>query len=337
MYSPNYDHGKHGHSLPWADVKAMGLRNPRSHAPALYQQPYQDQSSPPMIQRFSSGSLSSPELSPELENSPDGLKRQLLLPSRTHGHEKVDSLSYGPGRPYQPISLPVEMTKAQASKALGRRGGWEPIVVLVDSILILGASLFSFYAQNHHIALSQGKLTHKVLNSSNISALVSGVGVVLAAIYVWGLGLLGRMWLFRKVSKGEKVELRYLMVIASRGALTHLHHAVSHLYTNIMNTRQITDEQLPRSKFRVAGVLFILTICTSWYIPAAVSGALNPTLATISERVEGQIPYLQLAGSSGHATVADAGDCRAPKQTCPAKEYYADHYQSLQFALGESK
>ena len=175
------------------------------------------------MQRFSSGSLPSPEL----ENSPDSQKRQLLLPSQAHGYEKVDSLTYGPSRPYQPISLPVERTEAQAKKALGKRGGWQPIIVLVDSLLILGASLFSFYAQNHHIAISQGKLTNKVINASNISALVSGVGVVLAAIYVWGLGLLGRMWLYRKVSKGEKVELRHLMVIASRGALTDLHHAVS--------------------------------------------------------------------------------------------------------------
>jgi hypothetical protein len=176
-----------------------------------------------MIQRFSSGSLSSPEL----EGSPDGLKRQLLLPTQSHGYEKVDPLMYGLSRPNQPISLPVETTKAQACKALGRRGGWEPIVVLIDSVLILGASLFSFYAQKHHIVISQGKLTNIVINSSNISALVAGVGTLLAAFYTWGLGLLGRMWLFRKVSKGGKIELRHMMVIASRGALTDLHHAVS--------------------------------------------------------------------------------------------------------------
>lgn len=93
--------------------------------------------------------------------------------------------------------------------------------------------------------------------------------------------------------------------------------------------------KLPRSKFRVAGVLFIVTICISWYIPAAVSGALNPTLAKISERVEGQIPYSQLAGSGGSATLKAAEDCGTANAMCPAKGYYADHYQSLQSALGE--
>jgi len=104
-----------------------------------------------------------------------------------------------------------------------------------------------------------------------------------------------------------------------------------------VDTGRTVAEYLPLSQFRVAGLLFIVTICISWYIPAAISGALNPTLAQISERVNGQIPYLQLAGSNGHATIEPAGDCRIPLEICPAKEYYADHYQSLQFALGDSK
>jgi hypothetical protein len=89
-------------------------------------------------------------------------------------------------------------------------------------------------------------------------------------------------------------------------------------------------------QLRVAGVLFITTIAISWYIPAAFSGALNPTLAKVSEHVNGRMPYLQMAGSNGNVTLAVANDCALPNSSCPAKAYYADHYQSLQFAFGYS-
>ena len=132
---------------------------------------------------------------------------------------------YSPGQAGLPFVNPN--SNLPFSKPQGRKGGWEPVIVLFDSLIILGASLFSFYAQKHHLVVNQGTLAKKILNSSNVSALVSAVGAVVAAVYVWGLGLLGRMWLFRKVSSGGTVELRQLMVIASRGGLNDLHHAVS--------------------------------------------------------------------------------------------------------------
>jgi hypothetical protein len=84
-------------------------------------------------------------------------------------------------------------------------------------------------------------------------------------------------------------------------------------------------------------MMFILTIIICSYIPPALSGAINPTLSKVSERVDGKIPYLRLAGSGGYATIKDANDCGSSDGTCPAKGYYADHYQSLQFALEQSR
>lgn len=286
-----------------------------------------------MTQRPLSGAMSTTSLNGSIKNS------KFYPPPSIHAgpYHQVQPLLYSPNQAHHTPSQPVNQNNVTDTKVItmGRKGGWEPVIVLFDSVIILGASLFSFYAQKHHFVINQATLAGKILNSSNVSALVSGVGAVVAAVYVWGLGLLGRMWLYRKVSSGGTVELRQLMVIASRGGLNDLHHAVSRA-REVSDRLEIESLRFTLLQLRVAGVLFITTIAISWYIPAAFSGALNPTLAKVSENVGGKMTYLQLAGSGGNATITVASDCALPDSSCPAKLYYADHYQSLQFAFGYS-
>lgn len=85
---------------------------------------------------------------------------------------------------------------------------------------------------------------------------------------------------------------------------------------------------------KVAGLTFVITVAMSWYLPSALSGALNPTLTPITEFVPGKTIYYQQAGSNGNASLPDANDCFSPDLNCPAKAYFADHYQAAQFAFG---
>lgn len=123
-------------------------------------------------------------------------------------------------------AAPPSPTLLRNERLLSKRGGWKPLFVLIDSLILLGAAAFSFFAQQHSFVFAQQKFTGKVINSSNVSALISAGGAVCAAVFVWGLALIGRIWLWRRVKSGKTIKLGQVMAIASRGAVDEIGNAV---------------------------------------------------------------------------------------------------------------
>lgn len=172
----------------------------------------------------------SPELSPyeHAENDSEHFERPIAYPFPT--------TEFPTPHPYVPPRTPPQ-----------KKGGWQPIIVLLDSLIILGAAAFAFYAQRSGLAFTQTAFAGQIINSSNVSAVISGVGTVIAAVYVWTLALLGRMWLYKRVSRGSPVELGQLMAIASRGSIDQIQHCVRSPISDIVISAHVIPVLLVQS------------------------------------------------------------------------------------------
>ena len=231
---------------------------------------------------------------------------------------------------WQPVDPSAEYAFAGSQESVTKVGGIRPAIVLVVSLIILGAGCFSITAQHVHIVFRQSVFNSRWINASTVSAILAISGTILAAGYINLLGLIGRIWLWKQIEKKKQVKLGQVMVIASKGAIDELLYAVSIVVS------AAAFVLTPSSQFGIGKASFIVAVALVWIIPPAFSGALQPIWGRQTDLVAGDRRYFHIAGSDGNTTLPVLVDCfdRSAPSRCPAREYYADHHMSMQYSLG---